>query len=232
MDVRRRWFRLFTAVVVAVGLAGQPAGSPAEAQRPTLYMWNEGPSVRLLQSRLAQWDYYRGPIDGVLGRDTYRAVLLFQSRNGLTPDGIVGPATWRALGVWDTAAPATAGRPAARSDDLDLLARIVHAEAEAEPYLGKVAVAAVILNRVDHPSFPDTLAGVIYEPGAFEPVENGWMWARNPDREAYRAARDALNGWDPTYGALFFWAPAKVRAGNWVWTREITLQIGNHVFAR
>lgn len=230
----RRWTRWVLGALVALSALGPPAANPALAERPTLYWGNEGPSVRLLQWKLQQWDYYRGDIDGIFGPETHRAVVLFQQRNGLRVDGVVGPATWAALGLGDGGAPAGGYGEASSSweDDLELLARIVHAEAEAEPYEGKVAVAAVILNRVDHPSFPKTLAGVIYEPGAFEPVENGWMWAREPSRESYLAAQDALNGWDPTYGCLFFWAPAKVGPESWVWTREIVTQIGNHIFAR
>lgn len=228
----RRWIRWLSGALIAISVIGQPAANPGRAERPTLYWANEGPSVRLLQWKLQQWDYYRGDIDGVLGPETYRAVLLFQRRNGLAVDGVVGPETWAALGLgWTAAPPARAGRSVSRDDDLDLLAHAVHAEAGAEPYEGQVAVAAVILNRVQSPSFPNTIAGVIYEPGAFESVDNGWIYS-TPTDASYRAARDALNGWDPTYGCLFFWAPAKVSPTSWVWTRQIVTRIGNHVFAR
>ncbi|ABB15919.1 cell wall hydrolase [Carboxydothermus hydrogenoformans] len=115
--------------------------------------------------------------------------------------------------------------------DLYLLARIIRAEAEGEPYAGKVAIAAVILNRVRHPGFPNTIAGVIFQPGAFESVANGRFWSLLPNRESIKAAYDALRGWDPTYGALFFWNPAK-KVSRWIWTRKIIARIGKHVFGR
>jgi len=118
-----------------------------------------------------------------------------------------------------------------RAEDVELLARLIAAEAQGEPYVGQVAVGAVVLNRVKSPDFPNTLSGVIYQPRAFESVSNGLIWRRTPTAEAYRAARDALNGWDPTYGALFFWNPNKP-VSPWVWTRQIIVRIGNHVFAR
>ncbi|ADL07523.1 cell wall hydrolase [Thermosediminibacter oceani] len=119
----------------------------------------------------------------------------------------------------------------ARSNDYVLLARIVAGEAAGEPYVGQVAVAAVILNRVKSPKFPNTIAEVIYQPGAFESVSNGQIWARYPSRTNFKAAQDALNGWDPTYGSLFFWNPSK-RVNPWIWTRRIITQIGDHVFGK
>lgn len=118
-----------------------------------------------------------------------------------------------------------------RAEDVDLLARVIAAEAQGEPYVGQVAVGAVILNRVKSPQFPNSLSGVIYQPHAFESVSNGLIWRRTPSAEAYRAAQDALNGWDPTYGALFFWNPNKP-VSPWIWSRQIIVRIGNHVFAR
>lgn len=120
-------------------------------------------------------------------------------------------------------------RGVARADEVDLLARLVAAEAEGEPYAGQVAVAAVILNRVQSPEFPNSISGVAYQPLAFESVMNGLIWRRTPSNEAYNAARDALNGWDPTYGSTFFWNPSKP-VSPWIWTRTIIVNIGNHVF--
>lgn len=117
-----------------------------------------------------------------------------------------------------------------RSEDIDLLARVIEAEAQGEPYVGKVAVAAVILNRVRHPEFPNTLSGVIFQPHAFESVTNGLIWRRTPSEESRRAAIDALNGWDPTYGSIFFWNPYKP-VSPWIWSRPVVVQYGNHVFA-
>lgn len=120
-------------------------------------------------------------------------------------------------------------RGVVRADELELLARVVAAEAQGEPYTGQVAVAAVILNRVHSPQFPNSISGVIYQPHAFESVSNGLIWRRQPSQQAYNAARDALNGWDPTYGSLFFWNPSKP-VSPWIWSRRIIVTIGNHVF--
>jgi len=118
-----------------------------------------------------------------------------------------------------------------RAGDSNLLARLVSAEAEGEPYQGMVAVAAVMLNRVKDSKFPNTTSGVIFQPGAFESVSNGLIWQRSPSNQAVSAARDALNGYDPTYGCLFFWNPSKPVSG-WIWGRSIAVRIGKHVFAR
>lgn len=221
--------------------AYEPAPSIEAQSVPRLAYGSQGEQVRLLQWRLQQWGYYSGPIDGVFGSSTQRAVRLFQQRNGLRVDGIVGQETWAALGLLrqvtggatQAAQPAQAGPSAAgnRNETLELLARVIAAEAEGEPYVGQVAVGAVILNRVRHPDFPNTIAGVIYQPHAFESVTNGLIWRRTPSAEARRAAQDALNGWDPTYGALFFWNPYKPVSA-WIWSRPIIVQHGNHVFAR
>lgn len=210
------------------------AGSGVLAQRPSLWWGASGPDVVLVQTTLRDWGYYPGPIDGYYGSRTVSAVARFQRDAGLVPDGVVGPRTWEALG-FPAASPPVAryggGPVVARSDDVDLLARLVMGEAGEEPYEGQVAVAAVVLNRVRHPSFPKTIAGVIFEPWAFESVMNGFIWARPPRDSAYRAALDALNGWDPSWGSLYFWNPATA-VSPWVWTRQIITVIGRHVFAR
>jgi N-acetylmuramoyl-L-alanine amidase len=217
-------------------------GDLISAQRRTLYWGATGQDVKDVQYRLRQWGYYDGLIDGVFGSTTSVAVRNFQAKNGLRVDGVVGPQTWQALGLWrgavtgtsaaQTSPPAnyTATSGVSRSNDVQLLARLIHAEAQAEPYLGKVAVGAVLLNRVASPEFPNTLAGVIYQPKAFESVSNGRVNLQ-PDEESVRAAIDALNGWDPTYGALFFWNPYK-KVSAWIWSRPIITQIGQHVFGR
>ncbi len=215
----------------------------AEAQNVPVLRWgSRGETVRTLQWRLQQWGYYSGAVDGVYGARTYDAVVRFQRQNGVYPvDGVVGANTWRALGLLNTvsrgtssgtaSAAATAASFVSSNDQLDLLARVVAAEAEGEPFTGQVAVAAVILNRVRHPGFPNSLTGVIYQPHAFESVTNGLVWRRTPSQEAYRAAQSALNGWDPTYGSTFFWNPSKP-VSSWIWSRPIVVRIGNHVFAR
>lgn len=130
-----------------------------------------------------------------------------------------------------TVAVVLRGDAQGRAGDANLLARLVAAEAEGEPYQGMVAVASVMLNRVENAKFPNTMSGVIFQPGAFESVSNGLIWQRSPSRQAVSAARDALNGYDPTYGCLFFWNPSKPVSG-WIWSRSIAVRIGKHVFAR
>ena len=197
----------------------------------TLAWGSSGEEVRLAQSRLKQWGYLDGSVDGIFGRSTYNAVIKFQKLNGLTADGVIGPQTRNALGMpsKSTQPTTSVSRGVSRSDDIDLLARAIHAETKGEPYLGQVAVGAVMLNRVKNPSFPNTLAGVIYQPCAFEPVKSGAINVA-PSDSAYNAARDALNGWDPTGGAIYFWNPSTATS-SWIWTRKITLTIGRHVFA-
>ncbi len=170
---------------------------------------SSGTEVRELQNRLKQWGYYSGGVDGVYGAKTYEAVKKFQKTNGLTADGVVGAQTRVALGMQaKTPAPTTSvSRGVSRSDDVNMLARAIHAESKGEPYTGQVAVGAVILNRVRSAKFPNTIAGVVYQPCAFEPVKRGTI-NETPGDSAYKAASDALNGWDPTGGALYFWNPA------------------------
>lgn len=205
-----------------------------EAAQPTLRWGSRGTSVTVLQRKLSAWGYYKGRVDGVYGSDTYRAVLNFQSKNRLRVDGVVGRETWGALGYqWSGsggqgAVQTTAARGVSRSNDVELIARLVHAEARAEPYEGQVAVAAVLLNRVESPKFPNTVSGVIYQPGAFESVANG-QFNIPPTADNRRAAQSAINGWDPTHGSLFFWNPSKP-VSRWIWSRRIVRRIGDHVF--
>lgn len=191
---------------------------------------SSGAEVRELQNKLKSWGYFDGAVDGVYGAKTYEAVKLFQKKNGLTADGVVGSQTRAALGMpsKSTAPNTSVSRGVSRSDDVNLLARTIHAESKGEPYEGQVAVGAVILNRVKSSKFPNTLAGVVYQPCAFEPVKRGTI-NEAPNEAAYKAARDAINGWDPTGGALYFWNPA-TSSSPWIWSRTITLKIGDHVF--
>ena len=155
------------------------------------------------------------------------AVKWFQSKNGLTVDGIAGPKTLAAMGITGTSN--SMGGTASNSD-LNLLAHLVYAEARGEPYSGQVAVAAVVLNRVKSNSFPNTVAGVIYERGAFSVVADGQINLQ-PNQTAISAARDALNGWDPTYGAIYYFNPNTATNG-WIWSRPVTVVIGNHRFCK
>lgn len=198
------------------------------AQR-TLYWGSTGEDVRTAQDKLLRWGYYDGSVDGIFGARTYRAVRRFQERNGLGVDGVIGPTTAKALGMPAAyAQQASGGQGINRSADEYLLARCIHGEARGEPYVGKVAVGAVVLNRVRDPQFPNTIAGVIYQPLAFTAVADGQI-NLTPDKDSLKAARDALNGWDPTYGTLYYWNPATATS-KWIWSRKVTLKIGKHWF--
>lgn len=206
-------------------------GRPAAAQNPTLYWGNTGDHVYRVQQRLSQWGYYQGSLDSYYGSGTYQAVRHFQRNNGLPADGIVGQATWNALGLGVPAnTPVVSRGVATDRGDLTLLARVIEGEAADEPQIGKVAVGAVILNRTKSASFPRTLSGVIFQPDAFESIGNGQAY-RPLSQASLQAAQMAMSGYDPTGGALFFWNPAK-SVSPWVWSRNIVTQIGNHVFAR
>ncbi len=174
-----------------------------------------------IQQKLKDLGYYKGNIDGILGSQSVTAIRNFQRDYGLSVDGIVGPNTLKALGL--------SSGTSYTSQDLYLLAKCVHAEARGEPYVGQVAVAAVILNRVDSPEFPNTISGVIYQPWAFTAVNDGQI-NLEPNETAYSAAKDALNGWDPTYGCLYYYNP-ETATSEWIWTRQTVVTIGKHVFA-
>lgn len=185
-----------------------------------------GSEVRQIQTRLKNWGYYNGTVDGVYGSGTRSAVIYFQKKNGLSADGIAGPATLQAMGVSSSSGDGGAGGYS--SNDVNLLAKVISAEARGEPYVGQVAVGAVILNRIQHPSFPNTLAGVIYQPGAFSCLNDGGINAPIAP-SAYKAARDAINGWDPSGGAIYYYNPAKATSG-WIWSRPVITVIGDHKF--
>lgn len=211
----------------------------AQAQGKVLFWGSRGQEVVVVQQKLKAWGFYRGFVDGKYGSATYRAVRDFQRKNGLRADGIVGPNTRAALGLGGTAAkaapakakePKTAAGFVSTSRDTQLLARLIEGEAADEPYSGKVAVGAVILNRIKSSAFPNTMAGVVYQPLAFESVSNG-QYTRPLTQESIKAARQAMSGWDPTGGATFFWNPTK-RVSPWIWSRSIITRIGDHVFAR
>ena len=194
---------------------------------PTLSkVGSTGSEVRQIQTRLKNWGYYTGSVDGIYGTQTKNAVIYFQRKNGLTADGVAGPATLSAIGLPSGGSGGGAGGYS--SNDVNLLARVISAESRGEPYAGQVAVGAVILNRIEHPSFPNTLAGVIYQPGAFTCVSDGGINAAVAD-SAYRAARDAINGWDPSGGAIYYFNPAKATS-SWIWSRPVIVVIGTHRF--
>ncbi|MBQ4586321.1 MAG: spore cortex-lytic enzyme, partial [Clostridia bacterium] len=175
---------------------------------------------------------YNGAVDGIYGKQTRAAVIYFQKRNGLVADGIVGKKTLAALGISSSSLGSqsgTGGGGKYSSADINLLARLIYGEARGESYTGQVAVAAVVLNRVESASFPNTISAVIYQPYAFSVVNDGQI-NLTPNQTAINAAKDAINGWDPTGGALYYYNPAKATS-SWIYTREVTVTIGNHVFA-
>lgn len=196
-----------------------------------LEVGSRGENVVKVQKRLIQYDYLDGTADGRYGEATRNAVRLFQKRNGLTVDGKVGPATAAALGVTLSGSASAAASSSATyiSADHRLLSKLVHAEARGESYKGQVAVAAVVLNRVTSSSFPNTVSGVIYQSGAFSSVSNGSI-NNTPSSSCIRAALDALNGWDPTGGCVYFYN-AKTAEDQWIFTRKVQTVIGNHSFA-
>ena len=196
------------------------------AQAATYRMGSSGEQVRTIQTKLKNWGYYSGAVDGIYGAQTAKAVEYFQRKNGLTADGSVGPATLRALGMENSVS--TGGAAAGQADSLALLARVISAEARGEPYSGQVAVGAVILNRVEHPSFPNTIAGVVYQPGAFTCMVDGQI-DQPVASSALRAAQEALNGSDPSGGAIYYFNPSTATSA-WIWSRPLIKVIGKHRF--
>ncbi len=188
---------------------------------------SRGEQVRQIQQRLKDYGYLSGKADGVFGQETYDAVVWFQQKNGLIADGRVGSATAAALGVVLTGGTISAGTY--REKEIELLARLVNGEARGEPYIGQVAVAAVVLNRVKHSAFPSTISGVIFQTGAFDAVWDG-QFDLEPTASCLRAARDAMNGWDPTGGCIYYYNPVTA-TNQWIRTRVVQLTIGKHAFA-
>lgn len=213
-------------LLIAASLLAVGAGKVAAAGELLRY-GSRGESVRQVQSRLNKLGYWCGTADGIFGVNTRSAVRRFQSAKGLSVDGIVGPKTYSALGISSSSSSSSGGYS---SSDLYLLARCVYGESRGEPYVGQVAVAAVVLNRVKSAAFPNSISGVIYQPYAFTCVSDGQLYLE-PDQSAYNAARDAMNGWDPTNGCLYYYNPATATSA-WIWSRPIMLQIGRHNFCK
>lgn len=184
---------------------------------------SRGAEVKEIQRRLKKWDYYSGDVDGIYGTKTKAAVVKFQKKNGLTADGIAGKKTLAKMGISSTNNSNT-------SSDLNLLAKVISAEARGESYTGQVAVGAVILNRVAHASFPDSISGVVYQKGAFSCMTDGQINTKTAD-SCYKAAQDAINGWDPSGGAIYYYNP-KTAKSSWIRNRPVIITIGNHVFCR
>lgn len=188
-------------------------------------MGSRSEEVKSIQQELKAQGYYAGNIDGIFGTATKNAVMSFQRDNGLTVDGIAGKNTLKALGITDANLNSYGNYSSA---DYELLARIISAEARGETYLGQVAVGAVVLNRIEHPSFPDTISGVVYQKGAFSCLNDGQFYEAISD-SAYKAATDAINGLDPSGGAIYYYNPVK-STNKWIFSRPIITTIGNHRF--
>ena len=189
---------------------------------------SRGSEVRTIQEKLKRWGYYTGGVDGIYGSLTVSAVKKFQQKNGLTVDGIAGTKTLAAMGI--TSSSSSSGSSTNNSSNVNLLARAIYGEARGEPYTGQVAVGAVIMNRVKSSKFPNTIAGVIYQSGAFDAVADGQI-NLNPDSTSKKAAQDALNGWDPSYGAIYYFNPSTA-TNKWIWSRPMTVTIGKHRFCK
>lgn len=227
---KRRFWQIVAIIVLNLFIIGLlPHNNATDALSK---MGSTGSEVRQIQTKLKNWGYYSGNVDGIFGSQTKAAVIWFQKKNGLTADGIAGPATLKAMGIYSTSSGDSSGSSSGggkyTQNDYNLLARLISAEARGEPYTGQVAVGAVVLNRVEHPSFPDTIAGVIYQKGAFSCLTDGQF--NQPVAEScYRAAQDALNGWDPSGGAVYYYNP-RTATNQWIRSRPVIATIGKHVF--
>ena len=217
---------LFDKRIAALLLALLLTLTVTQGQGAVLSLGSRGEKVALIQQRLKDWGYYTGAVDGIFGRGTHNAVVRFQRQNGLSVDGQVGKQTAAAMGV---SLAGTVSAALYQESELSLLARLVSGEARGEPYIGQVAVAAVVLNRVRSDEFPDTISGVIFQPGAFDAVWDG-QFDLTPTDSCIRAARDAINGWDPTGGCVYYYNPSTA-TNEWIWTRQVQLTIGRHAFA-
>lgn len=191
---------------------------------------SRGSEVTQIQTKLKRWGYYKGSVDGIYGSGTVAAVKSFQRKNGLSVDGIAGKNTLAAMGIYSSSSGSSSSGSNSNSSNVNLLSRLVYGEARGESYSGQVAVAAVVLNRVKHSSFPNSVSGVIYQKGAFDAVSDGQI-NMTPDSTAKKAAQDAINGWDPSYGAIYYFNP-NTATNKWIWSRPMTVTIGKHRFCK
>ena len=228
MQKRSKRLCLVLAVLLSVSMvlvALVPAVEAASYKKGS-----SGAVVTQIQTKLKSWGYYTGTVDGIYGSGTERAVRAFQQKNGLTVEGTAGDQPLAAMGLSAGGGKSSnsGGSGGASSSQVDLLARLISAEARGEPYSGQVAVGAVVLNRIKHPSFPNTLPGVIYQSGAFTCITDG-QFNQPVAESAYRAARDALNGVDPSGGAIYYFNPSTATS-SWIWSRPLITVIGKHRF--
>lgn len=228
-NTQKRTVALLVSLLLLLVALSAVAFAAFTADAATIKVGSRGQTVKTIQTKLKRWGYLKGSVDGIFGSQTKEAVKYFQRKNGLVADGIVGSATAKALGVslkGTASSSSSSSKPT--NSDLYLLSCCIYGEARGESYTGKVAVAAVVLNRVASSSFPNTISGVIYQSGAFTCVADGQINLGTND-ECTRAAQDALNGWDPTGGALYYFNPATATS-KWIWSRPQLITIGKHVF--
>ena len=222
---RNRIIAAISIFLIGIIFLGAPLALHASALSK---VGSRGEEVRQIQQKLKDDGFYTGRVDGVYGSATKDAVIKYQKKNGLTADGICGNATLGKMGIKTSGAAANNGKP--QSGDYKLIARMISAEARGEPFKGQVAVGAVILNRVEHPSFPDTVSAVLYQPKAFSALKDG-NWNKPVVDSAYQAAQDALNGIDPSGGATFYYNPDTAKDA-WIRSRPATVKIGKHLFCK
>lgn len=225
-------------LVTGILVAGcQMRGGEEAVQTASITIGSQGDTVKKIQTKLKNWGYFDGAVDGIYGNETKQAVIAFQKKNGLTADGVAGKQTLEAMGIFENSGSSSSGSSSSSSgaqgysqSDRNLLARVINGEARGEPFLGQVAVGAVVLNRVEHPSFPNTIAGVVYQPLAFTAVADGQIDA-DMYESCYRAADMALSGVDPTGGAIYYYNP-QTATSEWIFSRPTIKTIGKHVFAK
>lgn len=218
---------LCASFILCIGFNAIPSATDENSTEVLSRLGSRGDEVRQIQRKLKSLGFFNGTVDGIYGVKTQSAVRNFQKSVGITADGIAGPKTLLYLGL---GSGSSSNNGSYSSSDVYLLAKVIAAEARGESYTGQVAVGAVVLNRVDSSSFPDTVAGVVYQKGAFSAVTDS-NWSVEPTAESKRAARDAINGWDPSGGALYYYNPAKT-SNKWIRTRPVITTIGKHVFCR
>ena len=225
----RKYKKIIITIILLLGVGIMLIVAGKNSVQATSKYGSRGEEVKQIQTKLKRWGYYNGSIDGIYGTQTVNAVKSFQRKNGLTQDGIAGPATLKAMGITSSSG-GTSQTTGSNSSDINLLSHLIYGEARGEPYTGQVAVGAVIMNRVRSSSFPNSIAGVIYQKGAFDAVSDGQI-NMNPDSSAKKAAQDAYNGWDPSYGAIYYFNPATA-TNKWIWSRPLTITIGKHRFCK
>ena len=227
----RRRKQIFMTLVLALALASVLTAGYQTTAAATYRLGDRGETVKTIQQKLIRWGYLDGTADGIFGSATETAVRYFQRSNGLNTDGIAGAATLKAMGISagsTTTGGSSGGTNSHLQGSIDLLAKVISAEARGEPYSGQVAVGAVILNRISHPAFPSTVAGVVYQKGAFSCMDDGQI-DQPVAQSAYRAAQDAINGHDPTGGAIYYFNPVTATSA-WIWSRPLITVIGQHRF--